>query len=248
MKIKLTTILSSLLLYSCGLGTTDGFETTEWSIKKLYLQKIEGTSKVIYNFSAWGGRDSHLHGFMVLDSTKSFKVDVENILPIYSLSNIPNKDKIEGVSHECFGTCGDTYYKSIPAFKPMKIEETESNGLKIINQIYQYRGYSERKRGSQVYVFEKFTETKDSLFFSKLEDIESIYGIKLEELKVKKGEIYLNLGKNGEVKDIIVEQRNIMSDSKEFIEGRTYTLTPKNKILEKDFSERGIFREIIIHK
>ncbi|HTO16319.1 MAG TPA: hypothetical protein VLZ83_11140 [Edaphocola sp.] len=242
MKIKSTIILLNLLLYGCGFGTT------EWSIEKLYVQKIEGTSKVIYNFSAWGGFDSNPHGFIVLDSTKSFKVDVENILPIYNLSNIPKKDKIEGVSHDCFGTCGENYYKSTPLYKPMKTEESESNGLKITNRIYQYRGYSEREGGLERYTFEKFTETKDSLYFYKLEDVESMEGIKLEELKVKKGEIYLNLDKHGAVKKIIIEQRDLATNSKEFIEGSTFFLIPKNKIFENDFSERGIFREIIINK
>lgn len=137
-------------------------------------------------------------------------------------------------------------YKSAPVYPPIKTEETESNGLRIINQIYQYRGYSERTRGLERYVFEKYTETKDSLFFYKLEDVESMHGKKLEALKVKKGEVYLNLNNNGEVEKIIIEQINLKTGSKEFIEGRTYFLTPKNKTLEKDFSERGIFREVII--
>lgn len=93
------------LLYGCGFGRN------EWIIDSLFVQKIEGSSKVIYNFSAWGGRDSNPHGFIILDSTETFKVDVKNILPIHNLSAIPNKGIIEGASHECLGTCGDELQK-----------------------------------------------------------------------------------------------------------------------------------------
>ena len=242
MKIKLVSVLSIFLLYSCGFGTT------EWTIDKLYVQKIEGTSKVIYNFSAWGGRDSNPHGFIILDSSKTFKVEVEKILPLYKLSNIPTKFNIEGVSHDCYGTCGASYNTSTPIFKPMKTEPSDEDGIKVTNRIYQYLGYSERENGLERYVFEKFEETKDSLFFFKLEDVESMDGIKLNELRVKKGGIFLHQNEKGEIQKIIVEEAILDSKTKEFLDGRNITLTPKNRTLDKEFTSRGIFREVKIKK
>ncbi|REC59407.1 hypothetical protein DRF65_26230 [Chryseobacterium pennae] len=231
-------ILSLIILCSCGFGIT------EWRIDQLYKQKIEGTSNVIYYFNAWGGRDSNRSGFIILDSTKHFQVEVENILPIYHLSQIPNQNNIEGITHECYGTCGDPYYKSIPIFKPMKVNISSENGIKLTTRTYQYKGYSEHERGLERYVFEKFKETKDSLFFYNLNDVESMNGIHLDELKVKKGEIYLLSDKNDNIGKIIVDDVTLNSRTNSIEKIRHVTLTSKNKIRNKDFSERGIFREI----
>ncbi|RXM52690.1 MULTISPECIES: hypothetical protein [unclassified Chryseobacterium] len=239
MNFKIFGLISSLLiLYSCGFGKT------EWRIDQLYTQKIEGTSKVIYYFSAWGGLDSNPHGFIILDSTKQFQVEVESILPIYQLSQIPNKSNIEGITHECYGTCGDPYYNSIPIFKPMKVNISSENEIKLTTRTYQYKGYSEHDRALERYVFEKYKETKDSLFFYNLNDVESMNGIHLDELKVKKGETYLLFNKQDNIEKIIVDDvtLNLKTNSIEKI--RHIALTPKNKIRNKEFSERGIFREL----
>lgn len=243
MKIKLFSIIPIFLtFYSCGFGKP------EWKIDQLYVQKIEGTSKVIYNFSAWGGLDSNPHGFIILDSSKTFKVEVEKILPFYNLSNIPTKSDIEGVSHECYGTCGEPYYKSIPIFKPMKTENTKEGDINLKNRIYQYRGYSEHDNGLQRYVFEKFQETKDSLFFYNLDDIESINGLHLNELKVKKGEVYLQLNKDKNIIKVIVDEVTLHPKTRSIEQIRHVYLTPKHKISNYEISERGIFRQTIIPK
>lgn len=235
---KLLFLILMLSTYGCGTGVG------EWTISELYAQKIEGTSKILYKYDAWGGRDSNANGFIILDSSETFKIDLQNNLPFYNLSDIPNKTKIEGITHECYNSCGDDYYKSQPIFKSMKIKKSESNGINIETIIYQYRGYSEKDGGLERYVFEKIVETKDSLFFHNLNDVESMDGIHLDELKVKKGEIYLQQNDNGEIKKIIVEQRSLNPKTKELIDGRTCFLTPKNKIFAKQLSERGIFRKI----
>jgi len=168
--------------------------------------------------------------------------------PSGSLSGDPegtgNKTKIEGVNHECYNSCGDDYYKSQPNFKPMKIDKYQSNNINIETITYQYRGYSEKDGGLERYVFEKFIETKDSLFFYNLNDIESINGIHVDELKVKKGGVYLQQNENGEIEKIIVKQISLNNGTKEFIDGRTCFLTPKNQTFANEFSERGIFRAV----
>ena len=241
MKLKLFIIFSIFLIfYGCGFGKT------EWQIDELYMQKIEGTSKVIYKFSAWGGRDSNARGFMILDSAEAFEVDYQHILPFYQLSEIPDRNGIEGIAHDCYGTCGDPYYNSVPIFKPMKTEQTKINDIKLTNRIYQYKGYSEHTKGLEKYVFEKFRETKDSLFFYNLNDVESMNGKHLDQLKVKKGEIYIVFKKNNEIKKIIVNEVKLHSKTESIEEIRDIFLTPKNKIFNNEISERGIFREVNI--
>jgi len=239
MKVKLFLTLLILFIF---LGCS--FFKTEWRIDQLYIQKIEGSSKVIYKFSAWGGLDSNPHGFIVLDSTDIFQVDVEKILPIYQLSDIPNKSYIEGITHDCYGTCGDPYYESTPIFKPMSLEKIKVEDIELTNRIYQYKGYSEHDRGLGTYVFEKFKETKDSLFFYNLDDVESMDGQHLDELKVRKGEIYIQLTKNKEIERIIADEVRLNSGTKAIEEIRHVFLTPKNKIRNEELSDRGIFREM----
>lgn len=246
MKTKIHTIIFSIsliCLYSCGFD-----KLGQWNISELYAQKIEGTSKILYKYDAWGGRDSNANGFVILDSTETFKIDLKQELPFYKLYDIPNKTKIEGITHECYNSCGEDYYKSKPNFKPMKIDKFQSNNINIENIIYQYRGYSEKDGGLERYVFEKFIETKDSIFFYNLNDVESMHEIHLDELKVKKGEIYLQNNEKKEIEKIIVEQISLNPTTKEFIDGRTCYLTPKNKTFTNEFSQRGIFRRIKIVK
>ena len=246
MKIKINAFIFSFLLIcfcSCGFD-----KIGQWDISELYAQKIQGTSKILYKFDAWGGRDSHVNGFLILDSTKNFKIDLENNLPFYNLSDIPNKAIIEGITHECYNSCGDEYSKSQPIFKPMKIDNSKSNNINIETITYQYHGYSERNKGLERYVFEKFVETVDSLFFFNLNDVESMNGIHLDNLRVKKGEIYLQQNENAEIKKIIVEQQTLNPTTKEFIKGMTFFLTPKSTIFTRNFSEKGIFREVRVPK
>lgn len=238
MKVKFLPITTLLFLfYGCGFGKT------EWTVDKLFVQKIEGTSKVIYNFSAWGGLDSNPHGFIILDSTKSFKVEVEDILPIYQLSEIPNKNNIKGITHECYGTCGEPYYKSTAIFTPMKIDSTVIQGITLTTNVYQYKGYSEISNGGR-FQFDKFKETKDSLFFYNLNDIESMEKIHLDVLKIKKGEIYLYQNETKEIVRIIAEEVKINQRTQSLEKISTFTLTPKYKMLSNELSERGIFREV----
>ncbi|KIA83948.1 hypothetical protein [Kaistella jeonii] len=242
MKIKFLPITILLLFfYGCGLGKT------EWTIDKLFIQRIEGTSNVIYNFSAWGGLDSNPHGFIILDSTETFEVDVQNILPIYQLSEIPNKMNIEGITHDCYGTCGEPYYKSIPIFKPMKIESSDFSGITLTTLIYQYKGYSESSNGGR-YQFDKFKETKDSVYFYNLNDIESIEENHLDELKLKKGEIYLYQNERKEIIKMIAKEVQLNAKTKSIEKISDYILTPKYKTENNQLSERGIFREAKIPK
>lgn len=242
MKLRLIIFsILSLFLNSCGFG--------EWDISELYSQKIQGTSKILYKYDAWGGRDSHVSGFLILDSTKTFKIDLKNSLPFYNLSSIPNKSKIEGVKHECFNSCSEKYYKTEPIFSPMKIENSKSEGLNIETKIYQYRGLSEKDKGLRGdFIFEKFVETKDSIYFFDLQEEKYVNNKHLNELKLKKGEVYLRENKVGEITKIVINQTTLNPQNNEIIEALTYYLMPKNKIKTSDFSDRGIFKEVKLTK
>lgn len=236
--------ISVIFLSSCG------FEKFgEWDISELYAQKIEGTSKILYKYDAWGGRDSHVSGFLILDSTQTFKIDLKNTLPFYNLSAIPNRTKIEGITHECYNSCEEEYYKTEPIFSPMKIDNSQSEGLYVETKIYQYRGLSEKDRGLRGdFVFEKFIETKDSIYFFNLNEVKYVDNKHIDELKLKKGEVYIRKNENDEIISIVINQTTLNPSNNEIIETLTYFLSPENKIKISDFSDRGIFKEVKIPK
>jgi len=239
MKIKILKLLllAPLLFTSgCGIG--------EWTLSELYVQKIEGTSKVLYKYDAWGGRDSNANGFIILDASATFKVDLRNELPFYRLSGIPNASKIEGVTHDCYGSCGAQYYKSQPIFKTMKTDRSVHGGISVTTRIFQYRGFSEKERGLERYAFERFKETRDSLFFYNLDDVESMDGRHLDELKIRKGEIYLQQDASGQLTKIIAHEVRLSASTNAIEHSRTVFLTPKNKMMAAELSERGLFRAV----
>ncbi|SDI70866.1 hypothetical protein SAMN05421846_11237 [Chryseobacterium taeanense] len=239
MKIRFF-IISILILsaYSCIKGLT------EWTVDELYFQKIEGTSKVLYKYDAWGGRDSNANGFIILDSTDNFKIDLSKELPFYILSEIPNKSNINGITHECYNSCGENYYKISPIFKVIKTKNTVSNEINITTRIFQYRGYSEREHSLERYVFESFKETKDSIFFENLEDVESVNGIHLDKLRMRKGEVYLQENDKNQIVKIIINDASLNPKNKNIEQIRAVFLTPKYEINDSQFSERGIFRQV----
>ncbi len=237
-------LILAIFLNSCGFE-----KLREWDISELYAQKIEGTSKIIYKYDAWGGRDSHVSGFLILDSTEPFKINLKNTEPFYKLSTIPNKSMIEGLKKECCNSCSEDYYKTEPIFTPMKIERSQSEGLNIETKIYQNRGLSEKDRGLRGdFIFEKFVETKDSLHFFNLNEVKYVDNKHLNELKLKKGEVYLSENGNGEITKIVVSQTTLNPRNNEIIETLTYFLNPENKIKSSDFSNRGIFKKVKITK
>lgn len=224
-------------LSGCGYG--------EWEITELYSQKIEGTSKLLYKYNAWGGRDSNAFGYTILDSSEKFKVNINNNLPFTYLQETPGKTIIKGVSHVCDNSCDDNYYKTTPIFAPIKKEITERQGFRITTNIYQYRGFSQRSKGLERFQFKYFKETRDSLFFYDLDDIESMNGKHVDSLKFKKTDIVIMQNKNLEIIKIVIEDLIIDKNSDEILLNRSYYLTPKSKLSATSFSDYGIFKEVL---
>ncbi len=117
-----------LPLYGCGFA--------EWNVE-LYVQKIEGTSKCLYKYDAWGGRDSHIAGYVVLDSTEKFEINSRNDLGFYYLQEVPTQRTIRGVSNGSSGSGEEEDKLAMPVFIPIKKARSKSQNMEIINLIYQ---------------------------------------------------------------------------------------------------------------
>ena len=226
-------LLSFPFLYSCGYGE---WETT------LYAQKIEGTSKVLYKYDASGGRDSMVSGYLILDSTEIFEVDLPKNLPFSYLVEIPNKEYILGVDFE------EPDYENLDnnqkkIFTPIKNLNTGEQNIEIKTKIYQYSGFMSRNGGYDEYEFESFKETRDSLFFYNLEDVKSLKPKQLENLKFKKRNVVIMQYANKEVIAIRIEDL-ILSNNNELISNITYSLIPKKKLNSNQFTAYGVFKEI----
>ena len=70
----------------------------------------------------------------------------------------------------------------------------------------------------------------------------------MNELKLKKGEVYLSENEAGEITKIVINQTTLNPLNNEIIEALTYFLMPNNKIKTSDFSDRGIFKEVKLTK
>lgn len=209
-----------------------------WDLSELYVQKIENTSKVIYKYDAWGGRDSEKAGIVILDSTEIFDINEVEPLPFSILERVPTKESIIGIKSDNF----DYTKTTNEIHKPIKVIESNQYEFKIKTKIFQYNGYANRSRGLGTYVFEKFTETHDSIFFYNLDDVESLKPEHLIILKFKKTNITIKKTKQNKVLQINIEDLKL-SKNDEILSNITYFLKPKTEININTFSNVGIFKE-----
>lgn len=209
-----------------------------WDLSELYVQKIENTSKVIYKYDAWGGRDSHIFGIVILDSTETFDINNVEPLPFNVLETIPTKELITGINID------DSDYNNTQneIHKPIKITIDNLGEFKIKTKIFQYKGYSNRSGGLGRFQFEKFKESHDSIFFYNLDDVESMEPEHLDTLKFKKRNITIKKTKQNNVLQIDIEDLKL-SKNDEILSNITYFLKPKTEININAFSNVGIFKE-----
>ena len=234
-------------LYGCGFG--------EWDVT-LYQQKIIGSPKVIYEFSAWGGLDSHKYGFVLMDSTEIFKVNSAQKLPISYLSEIPNKNQIKSIGLKK-AVNNDSITLNI-----VNSENIKNSGIDIKVDYYEgYSGYSDATCLLNEYQFETFKETNDRISFYGLEQN---FGNNLKgksDISFQKGNIKLITDKNGKL--FRVEIRELFKNNatkykykrgtNEMTEKimnspviciRTYYLIPKTETNESEFSDFGIYKRV----
>jgi hypothetical protein len=223
-------------LYGCipGLG--------EWHIT-LYEQKIEGTSKAIYKYDAWGGMDSHEFGYTVRDTTENFTISGINKIQISQLAGIPNKNEIQAIYRV------RVPYKErqslVELFVPIEIKESKIEGLKIKTKLYQDKDFSKIKRGHFRYEFSNFKETRDSIIFYDLNDIISKHkSPHRDSLKIKKGHVILRERENKGIVAIEIEDLVISVKGRDSLISKIrYDLTPKSRIELSEFTSYGVFKE-----
>lgn len=234
-KNLLILFLLNFALNSCG--------KVEWDTN-LYVQKIEGTSKILYKYDASGGRDTMVNGYIILDSTETFEVDISKNLPFSYLENIPSKKHIHGIDVE-EPDYENINNKTINIFIPLKTLIKKENGIVVQTKVYQYEGYSNRSIGLGTFEFENFKETRDSIIFYKLNDIKSLEPQHLDSLKLEKKNIVIRQNKNFDIISIDIEDLKLSKSTNEIISIKTYFLTPKKKMKSKLFSDYGIFKQRI---
>lgn len=230
-KIKIHFVISSL--------TSICISCSDWEVSELYALKIEGSSKILYKYDAWGGRDSHLYGFTLLDSIEKFNINSVVELPFSYLQAIPNAKEIKGIADDQSG-----YTETIQTkHTPIKIDTKEIKGIKINTSIYQYKGYTDRLGGLETYIFGSFKETRDSLSFYNLDDTESVSHTHLDSLKIQKTNIFIGRTKQNKITRLIINDLKI-SEKGEFISNTTYFLKPKFQLTLNNFSNIGIFKPV----
>ncbi|WP_128414797.1 hypothetical protein [Flavobacterium sp. Root186] len=231
-------IKTKVVIYILFLFTTLSC-TPSWDLSELYVLKIENTSKVIYKYDAWGGRDSHIFGIVILDSTETFDINNVETLPFSLLETIPTKELVLGIESD-----NSDYTKTKNEIhKPIKVTIDNQGGLKIKTKIFQYKGYSNRSGGLGRYVFEKFKETHDSIFFYNLDDVESMKPEHLDTLKFKKTNITIKKTEQNNVLQVDIQDLKL-SQNDEILSNITYFLKPKKTISINAFTNIGIFKEL----
>jgi len=227
--IKLIFAIFFLSVPGCGLG--------EWDLS-LYEQKIEGTSKALYKYDAWGGRDTHLFGYTILDTTQKFDIYKRNELSIHLLTEIPEKNLI--LAMETLPNKKD----ELEIHVPIKTDQTKIGKISIKTDYYQSKGYSQKARGYVEMEFDSFIETRDSIFFYDLNEFTHMNTGHLDSLKIKKGNVYIaRKALNDTILRISIDNLIISNDGrKSLISNVKYNLKPKYPIDISEFSNYGIFK------
>jgi hypothetical protein len=237
-------LVSVVTFYGCN---------PSWEVT-LYSQKIKGSNKILYQYDAWGGRDSHQSGITILDSAEEFNMSRITPLPGSYFLETPTMDSIKliTVRHgENYTTSKDTvlnpsnhYSKNI---KGIKFDATE------YNETY---GSSPMNTGLMENEFETIKETTDSLIFENV--IHKSGGIVLpSKVSFPKGNITVFEDTTGRVHRIIIEKfirmkgeiykptkpLEIVPDQA-IIGFATFYFIPKKLLNSKALTNEGIFKHV----
>ncbi|KAB1064948.1 hypothetical protein F6U93_14430 [Tamlana haliotis] len=234
-------------LSNCGIG--------EWDVE-LYQQRIPNSSKVIYEYDAWGGRDSHTSGIVLMDSIEKFKVNSSRKLPISYFSALPNKNRIKSIELKKAVNNDEITLDKIDSKK------LNNSGIDIVVDYYEkYSGYSNAACLLNKYEFESFKETNDSLFIYGLDEK---FGKNLKDknsVSFQKGNIKLITDENGKIFRVVIKELfkdnatkfKYKKGTAEITEKitdspvicfRVYYFLPKKEIYESEFSDYGIYKRV----
>ena len=179
-------------------------------------------------------------GYILLDSTEKFEVDISKNLPFSYIEKIDNQT-IFGVEFEKPDFEKGNIEKEI--IKPIKITSLSKQGINITTKLYQNEGFMARNQGFEQYQFENFKESQDSLFFYNLDDITSLEKKHLEVLGLKKTNVIVSQDSLNYITEIAVKDLKLSNKAKEIISNIQYSLTPRKKIKSSSLSNYGIFKQ-----
>ncbi|MEM8897783.1 MAG: hypothetical protein AAGC85_06745, partial [Bacteroidota bacterium] len=156
--------------------------SSEWDIE-LWEQKIEGSELSIYQFDAWGGRDSNISGLKIGESERGFTQSDVYVKEDFSyLKSIPNKDTLEVFKI--------VKPKTKNSNKPTSQKTYQKKGLTIRQESYEYDRSVTGICTLKAYDFQSFEETRDSLIFYK-NDSQFVEGKGFDRIAIPKGNVYL---------------------------------------------------------
>lgn len=240
---KLCLFLGSVIIfYGCN---------PSWDVT-LYVQKIKGSNKIIYQYDAWGGRDSHESGFAILDSTEEFDMSTITSLPGSYFAEVPTKDYIKLINVR--NSQNSTTPKDT-VLKPAREYSKKIKGIKFDIIEYSETYGSPMNTGLMEYDFDIVNEKNDSLTF---ENVTLKSGIKLpSKVSFPKGNITILEDTTGRVDKIIIEKfikekGEIYKPTKplEIVPGQaiigfaTFYFFPKKILKSSSLTNEGIFKQV----
>lgn len=205
---------------------------TKWDVE-LWRQKIEGSDLSLYKFDAWGGRDTHVPGIIILDSLVGFKQD--NVLEgnkITFLKSIPNKDSINVIY-----VVRDN---KILTIDPYKIKD-----LAVKTTLCDFSDGTPTGCLLKYFDFKSFQESRDSLiFFSNTSRF--IDGQDFDRISVPKGNLYLMTSKDNKKIEKVTSEKVIVLDNKTIptICIARIEFYPIVDIKVIEFSDYGIYNQV----
>lgn len=205
---------------------------TKWDVA-LWRQKIEGSKLSLYKFDAWGGRDTHVPGVIILDSLAGFKQsDVLEGDDISFLKSIPNKDTINVIY-----SSQDNDNQNIDNYK--------ISNLVVNTTICDFNDRTTKGCLLKCYDFKSFQETRDSLiFFSNTS--RSVNGQDFDRISVPKGNLYLMTSNDNKKVVNVTSEKVMFHDNKKIprISITTIEFYPIGDVKVTEFSDYGIYKPV----
>ena len=210
---------------------------------EIYKHKIEFSPNILYKVSVWKNRDNHIWGYIVLDSND--KLDLKSINPMQLdyIKNVPNKNKI-GFIHL---TDIDTPSKYL-MFCPYDKIILKKNNISLEIEKYEKNSFLSRSSGYYLYDFSNYKETKDSIFFYNLSNLNDSTSERLSVIKFLKSNIYISIDEGNNVKKMLINELIISNRNNEIISNKTFCLFPRESIKSDKFSDMGLFKQYYINK
>ena len=163
---------------------------TDWDIE-LWEQKIENSDFSVYKFDAWGGRDSHVFGLKIIESSKGFtQDDVMKEDEFSFFKSIPNIENLKVIK-----TIRQTGKNSN---KPIEKKSYKIRGITVNRETYEYNGAVTGICTLKSYHFKSFEETRDSLIFYHNKS-QFVNGKNYDRISIPKGNVYLMTSKDNQV-------------------------------------------------